>query len=51
MIVIGTVLLVLGILAKNGAAWTIGIVVLILGLIVLLLGTTGHPVRGRRHYF
>jgi uncharacterized membrane protein len=51
MIVTGIVLLVIGILAKNGVAWTTGIVVLLLGLIALLLGMTGHPVGGRRHYF
>jgi Family of unknown function (DUF6131) len=31
--------------------WTTGLAVLISGLIALLLGTTGHGVGGRRHYF
>jgi Family of unknown function (DUF6131) len=31
--------------------WTTGLAVLIPGLIALLLGTTGHGVGGRRHYF
>jgi hypothetical protein len=51
MITIGIVLLIIGILAEIGIAWTAGIVVLILGLIALLLGMTGHPIGGRRHYF
>jgi Family of unknown function (DUF6131) len=51
MIATGIILLIIGILARNGIAWTVGIVVLILGLIALLLGMTGHPVGRRRHYF
>jgi Family of unknown function (DUF6131) len=51
MIATGIILLILGILARNGAVWTIGIVILILGLIALLLGMTGHAIGGRRHYF
>ena len=51
MIAIGIILLIIGILAKNGIVWTAGIVFLILGLIALLLGMTGHAVGGRRHYF
>jgi Family of unknown function (DUF6131) len=51
MIVAGIILLVIGVLAKIGIVWTTGFVVLILGLIALLLGTTGHGIGGRRHYF
>jgi hypothetical protein len=55
MIAIGIILLIIGILAKIGIVWTIGIVltqrVLVLGLIALLLGMTGHAIGGRRHYF
>jgi hypothetical protein len=51
MIAAGIVLLVFAILISNGFVWTIGILSLLLGLIALLLGATGHPVRGRRHYF
>jgi hypothetical protein len=51
MIVTGIILLVIGVLAKIGIVWTTGFVVLILGLIALLLGMTGHGIGGRRHYF
>ena len=51
MIVTGIMLLVIGVLARIGIVWTTGFVVLILGLIALLLGTTGHGIGGRRHYF
>lgn len=51
MIASGIILLTLGILTKDSLAWTIGIVVLILGLIAMLRGATGHAIGGRRHYF
>jgi hypothetical protein len=51
MIVTGIILLVIGVLSRIGIVWTTGFVVLILGLIALLLGTTGHGIGGRRHYF
>ena len=51
MIVIGIVLLIIGILAKVGFVWTTGVVLVLLGLVALLLGLTGHRVGRRRHYF
>ena len=51
MIAAGIALLVIGILTSNGLVWTIGILLLLPGLITLLLGLTGHRVAGRRHYF
>jgi hypothetical protein len=51
MIVLGIILLLIGFVAKITIAWTIGIIVLIVGLILLLLGSTGRAVGGRRHYW
>jgi hypothetical protein len=51
MIVLGIILLLIGFLAKIAIAWTLGIIVLVVGLILLLLGTTGRAVGGRRHYW
>jgi hypothetical protein len=51
MIVLGIILLLIGFVAKIAIAWTIGIIVLIVGLILLLLGSTGRAVGGRRHYW
>jgi hypothetical protein len=31
--------------------WTIGIIVIVVGAILMLLGMAGHAVGGRRHYF
>ncbi|MDA8262229.1 MAG: DUF6131 family protein [Actinomycetota bacterium] len=51
MIILGVVLLVIGFLTGIALVWTIGVVVLVIGLALWLLGALGHAVGGRRHYF
>ncbi|MGA2828885.1 MAG: DUF6131 family protein [Streptosporangiaceae bacterium] len=41
----------MGFLLKIAILWTIGIVVLVIGLVLLLLGAIGREVGGRRHYW
>ena len=51
MIILGLILLIIGFVAKIAILWTIGVIVLIVGLILALLGATGRAVGGRRHYW
>ena len=51
MIILGLVLLLLGLLLDIGILWTIGIIVLVIGLVLFALGTAGRAVGGRRHYW
>ncbi|MEP6599565.1 MAG: DUF6131 family protein [Actinomycetota bacterium] len=51
MIIFGLVLLVIGLIAKISILWTIGIIVLIIGLVLFALGSAGRAVGGRRHYW
>jgi hypothetical protein len=51
VIVLGIILLLIGFLAQIAIFWSLGIIVLIVGLILLLLGSTGRAVGGRRHYW
>ena len=51
MIVVGIILLLLGFLLGIPILWTLGIIVLVVGLILMLLGGMGRAVGGRRHYF
>lgn len=51
MIVFGLALLLIGYLAAIPILWSIGVVVLIVGLVLWVLGSLGHAVGGRRHYF
>lgn len=51
MIVLGLILLIVGFVVKIGILWSIGIALLVIGLVLALLGTMGHAVGGRRHYW
>jgi Family of unknown function (DUF6131) len=51
MIVAGIVLLILGFLLKIAILWTLGIIVLVVGLILMLMGGMGRAIGGRRHYY
>jgi hypothetical protein len=51
MIVLGIVLLIIGFVASIPILWTIGIILVVIGLALELLGTTGRAVGGRRHYY
>ncbi|MBJ7608987.1 MAG: hypothetical protein JF887_06105 [Candidatus Dormibacteraeota bacterium] len=51
MIVLGIILLIIGFVASIPILWTIGIILIVIGVILELLGTMGHAVGGRRHYF
>jgi purine-cytosine permease-like protein len=51
MIVLGLILLILGFLAHIPILWTIGVVVLVIGVVLALLGMAGREVGGRRHWF
>ena len=51
MIILGLILLLIGLLAKISILTTIGIIVLVVGLVLLLLGSTGRAVGGRKHFF
>jgi membrane-bound ClpP family serine protease len=51
VIILGVILLVLGLLLHIGLLETIGIILLVVGAVLWLLGSTGRPVFGRRHYW
>lgn len=51
MIICGLILLLIGFVTGIAIVWTIGMIVLVVGLVLWLLGAMGHPIGGRRHYF
>lgn len=51
MIIFGLILLLIGFVTGIAILWTIGVIVLIIGLVLWALGATGRAVGGRRHYF
>ena len=51
MIILGIILLIAGLVLKISILWTIGIVRLVLGVVLMLMGRMGRAVGGRRHYY
>jgi hypothetical protein len=51
LIVAGIVLLLLGLLLGVGILYTIGIILIVVGAVLWLVGSTGRAVGGRRHYY
>ncbi|MEV6807622.1 DUF6131 family protein [Streptomyces sp. NPDC017248] len=51
MIVLGIILLVVGFLTGISILWTIGVILLVIGAILWILGSMGHAVGGRRHFW
>ncbi|WP_329376535.1 DUF6131 family protein [Streptomyces sp. NBC_01351] len=51
MLVLGIILLLIGWLTGIGILWTIGIVLIVVGAVLWILGSLGHAVGGRRHYW
>jgi len=51
VITLGVILLIIGFVAQVPILWSIGIVLLVVGAVLYLLGTAGHEIGGRRHYY
>jgi hypothetical protein len=51
MLILGLILLLLGFLLDISILWTIGVVLLVVGAVLWILGSTGRAVGGRRHWF
>jgi hypothetical protein len=51
VIILGIILLVIGFIAKIAILWSIGIILVVVGLILMVLGSMGRAVGGRRHYY
>ncbi len=51
MIILGLLLLLLGFVLSIPLLWTLGIIVLIVGLVLLIAGQAGRQVGGRAHYW
>jgi hypothetical protein len=51
VIVLGLILLLVGYLLGISILYTIGGILLVVGLVLWLLGSTGRPVGGRRNWY
>ena len=48
--ILGIILLIAGYILGIGILYTVGWLLVIIGLILLVLGFAGHPIGGRRWY-
>jgi hypothetical protein len=51
MILLGILLLIVAWLAKVAILWTLGIILIVIGLVLVVASSLGHGVGGRRHYW
>jgi hypothetical protein len=51
MVILGLILLIVGFVAHIAILWSIGVIVLVVGLILALFGAIGRGIGGRRHYW
>ncbi len=51
MITLGLILLLVGLLTGIGILTTLGVVLLVVGAVLALLGTTGRAIGGRPHWY
>jgi hypothetical protein len=51
VVTLGIVLLIIGFLLAVPILWTIGMVLVVVGIVLWILGSVGHAIGGRRHYY
>ncbi|MFD7027811.1 DUF6131 family protein [Streptomyces sp. NPDC098789] len=51
MLAVGLILLIIGFLTGISILWTIGVILLVVGAVLWIMGSVGHAVGGRRHYW
>ena len=51
MIVLGIILLIIGFVVGVPILWTIGLILVIVGVVLWVLGSAGREIGGRRHWY
>jgi hypothetical protein len=51
MITLGTIMFIGGLMLGIPALWAAGCILLLVGLVLGVMGATGHEVRGRQHWY
>jgi Family of unknown function (DUF6131) len=51
MIILGVILLLIGIFAKISILWTIGIILIVIGAVLFIAGSTGRAIGGRKYWY
>ena len=51
MIILGVILLILGFVFSIPVLWTIGLILVAVGVVLLIVGATGRAIAGRRYWY
>lgn len=51
MVLLGVILLIIGFVLAAKILWSIGMIILLIGLVLWVMGAAGHAVGGRKHYY
>jgi hypothetical protein len=51
LIVLGIILLIVGFVANIAFVWTIGVIIVLIGVVFALLGFAGRQIGGRKHWY
>jgi hypothetical protein len=51
MVVLGVILLIVGFVLAIPILWTVGVILTVIGLALWVLGSIGHQVGNRAHYY
>jgi hypothetical protein len=51
MIALGVLLLLLGWITGVSILWTLGAILLVVGVVLAIFGAVGRPIGGRAHWF
>ena len=51
MIILGVICLILGVVLDVGILWTIGLILIVVGIILWILGMLDRAVMGRRYWY
>lgn len=51
MVTFGVILLLIGFLLGIPILWTLGMILLVVGIVLWIAGSVGHSVGGRKHYY
>jgi len=51
MIILGIILLIVGFVFTIPILWTIGIILIVAGVVLAILGATGRAIGGRKYWY
>lgn len=51
MIILGVILLILGFVFSIPVLWTIGLILVAVGVVLLILGAAGREIAGRKYWY